>query len=596
VCGICGICSPAAGLRPDAAAEVATMLGSIVHRGPDSSGAHVDGHAALGARRLAIIDLHGGDQPLYSEDGTVCLVYNGEVYNYRELRSTLRGRGHTLRSSTDSETIVHLYEDEGIELVERLNGMFAFALWDARRGRLFLARDRLGVKPLYYRWDGETLAFASEVKALLAAGRVAPRLDPDAFVELLTFQNILSERSLFQDVRLLPPAGILELDADGLRVRTFWDPLPRPDATLSGPDAATAVREVFDRAVERQLVSDVEVACYLSGGLDSSAVTASAVSHLPRLTTFTTGFDLEGVEGMEAGFDERREAAELAARIGAHHHDLVLDPHDLEMVLPRVVRHLEEPRMNFSYPNYLTAGLASRWVKVVLSSAGGDELFGGYPWRYALADAPDFPEGYRGFWTRLLTADELRDGLAPELAGAVDLARPRRLFDEVLERAAHLPPLDRVLYFELKTYLHGLLVVEDKLSMAHSLESRVPFLDNELVDLALEVPAAVKLAGGRSKDLFRRAMAERLPREVVERGKTGFTPPQAAWFRGPQDAYVRDVLLSERARGRGVLRPEFVERLVEEHAAGIQDRRLVLWTLLCMEWWHRIFVDGEKTA
>ena len=589
MCGIAGICSLAQRLdSPDG--RLAEMLGSIVHRGPDAGGVAVDGTVALGARRLAIIDLTGGDQPIYNEDESVCLVYNGEIYNSPSLRDRLVGAGHRFRTRTDSETIVHLYEEHGPQLVEELNGMFAFALWDEPRQRLFVARDRLGVKPLYYVWDGTTLAFASEVRALVAGGFVQPKLDLDAFVELLTFQNIISFQSLFRGVELLPPATTLMLDASGLMLDRYWDPEPRLESGLDVETLRERIRVTFDGAVERHLLSDVELASYLSSGLDSSAVTASAARTLPRLTTFTTGFDVTGAVGMEAGFDEREDAAALAHTLGTHHHELLLDSHDLEMVLPRVVLHLEEPRMNFSYPNYLTAGFASRWVKVVLSSVGGDELFAGYPWRYKLADAPDFLERYYGAWSRLLTRDELSAGLAGNGDG-VDLDRPRHLYDGVMATTEGLPPLERMLYYELKTYLHGLLLVEDKLSMAHSLESRVPFLDNELVELALTIPASLKLNGGVSKGLFREAMRGRLPDPVLARGKTGFVPPQGTWFK--QTPYLESVLLSERARSRGLYQPGFIERLIGEHRAGARDRRLVLWTLLCLEWWHRIFIDGE---
>lgn len=571
------------------------MLAAIPHRGPDALGTHAEPGIGLGAVRLAIIDLLRGDQPLFSEDGSVCVVYNGEIYNYRELQSRLRARGHNLASETDSETLPHLFEDHGIDLVHELNGMFAFAVWDSRRKTLHLARDRFGVKPLYYTWDGTTLAFGSEVKCLLRAGTRAA-LDPNGLVELLTFQNIISDQSLFAGVSVLPAGSVLTLDADSrLSIDQYWEPMPRPDPGLDPASLSEEVAVRFVDAVERQLVSDVEIASYLSGGLDTGAVTAAAAPGLGRLTTFSTGFDVSDATGMEAGFDERADAARLAAELGTHHHELVLDHHDMEMVLPRLVRHLEEPRMSFSYPNYLTAGFASRWVKVVLSGCGGDEMFGGYPWRYAMADEPDFPESYFGLWTRLLSQDEMREGFRPELLAEMDLERPRAVFDEAMAPASDLPPLDQVLFFESKTYLHGLLIVEDKLNMAHSLESRVPFLDNDLVDYCLTVPAELKLETGRSKDLFRRAMVNLLPEEVRTRKKTGFTPPQAAWFRSGQADYLAKILLSDRARERGVLRPEFAERLLREHRTGESDRRLVLWTLLCVEWWQRIFIDGEHT-
>jgi asparagine synthase (glutamine-hydrolysing) len=590
MCGIAGICSPSVEL--DAVeGRLGDMLASIVHRGPDASGTFVDGAVAIGSRRLAIIDLKGGDQPIYNEDGAISLVFNGEIYNFPELRDRLLGCGHEFQTRTDSETIVHLYEEAGTELVDDLNGMFAFALWDGRRQRLFVARDRLGVKPLYYVWDGTTFAFASEVRALVAGRFVRPALDADAFVELVTFQNIVSNRSLFAGVNVLPPGTALTVDAGGLHTTRFWEPEPHIDGRHRVDDVLDVVRTTFDRAVERQLISDVEVASYLSSGLDSSSVTASAARVLPRLTTFTTGFDVTGAVGMEATFDERADAAALARELGTHHHELLLDAHDLEMVLPRVVLHLEEPRMNFSYPNYLTAGFASQWVKVVLSSVGGDELFGGYPWRYELADRDDFVDAYFGAWSRLLTRAELVEGLAEPFASSVDLDRPRRLYDGLMGVTEGMPDLERMLSYEIRTYLHGLLLIEDKLSMAHSLESRVPFLDNELVDLMLSIPASVKLADGLSKGLLRKAMRGRLPENVLTRGKTGFVPPQGTWFM--HGGYVDSVLLSERALSRGLFKPEFTRRLLEEHRAGTQNRRLVLWTLLCLEWWHRIFVDGE---
>jgi asparagine synthase (glutamine-hydrolysing) len=571
------------------------MLAALTHRGPDAHGVHIDETVALGSTRLAIIDLKSGNQPIYSEDRAVCAVYNGEIYNYRELRDGLRQRGHEFASASDSEVIVHLYEEQGIDFVSQLNGMFAFALWDARERTLHLARDRYGIKPLHYHWDGRRLCFASEVKALLDSRRLRAELDHDALLELLTFQNILSTRGLFRGVSLLPAAGLLRLGPDGLSVRTYWDPLPQPQPVRRPDELPALVGEHFDAAVERQLVSDVEVAAYLSGGLDTGAVTAAASRRLARLTTFATGFDTTGAEGLEAEFDERRDAAELALELGTHHHELLLDHHDLEMVLPRLVHRIEEPRMSFSYPNYLTAGMASRWVKVVLSGVGGDEVFGGYPWRYELADKPDFMNRYYDYWNRLIPADEMRDAFAPELIPELDFERPRQVFDAIIEPSSGLTPLDRILYFESKTFLHGLLLIEDKLSMAHSLESRVPFLDNELVDLVLRLPSEIKLQGNRSKDLFRLAMADRLPDKVVRRKKTGFTPPQATWFQTRQADYVEGVLLSERALDRRLFREDYLRRVMEEHRGGSRDRRLLIWTLVCVEWWHRIFVDGEHS-
>jgi asparagine synthase (glutamine-hydrolysing) len=596
MCGIAGIYASG---RPivDARETLAAMLASIAHRGPDASGIEVDDGLALGAVRLAIVDLDGGDQPYYSEDRDVVVVFNGEIYNYEPFIEDLSSR-HRLASRCDGEVLVHLYEEEGIDFVERLDGMFAFALWDRRRRLVHIARDRFGVKPLYYRWDGHRLAFSSEVRALVAGGMLDPRLDADAALELLTFQNIVSGRSLFDGVRLLPAGSVLTIGTGEPSVRRYWDPLPTHDggADVDSGEAAEGLRDAFLSAVRRQLTGDVEFASYLSGGLDTGAVTLGAARDLPRLTTFVAGFDTSLARDMEAGFDERSAARGLASELGTHHHEMRLAAPDMPMVLGRVVKHLEEPRMSFSYPNFLVAGVASRWTKVVLSGAGGDELLGGYPWRYEYADRPNFRDAYFGYWNRLIHRDELEQALAPEFAARVDLDQPRHVFDDLLEPVADLPPLDQILYYEFRTFLHGLLVLEDKLSMAHSLEVRVPFLDNGLVDYLLGLPAATKIGPLKSKDLFREAMRGLLPEPVRTRSKTGFTPPQAAWMRGPQREYIRSVLLCERSLGRGVLRPEYVARVIEEHESERRDRRLLIWTLLCLEWWHRIFVDGEYVA
>ena len=592
MCGICGLYTCSKPL-PDAHGDIGRMLAAIRHRGPDAQGSHVESRVALGAARLAIIDLAGGDQPIYNEDRAICVVYNGEIYNYREHQSRLRSRGHLLASESDSEILVHLYEDYGIDFVSQLDGMFAFALWDGREQVLHLARDRFGVKPLYYHWSDDTFVFGSEVKALLASGRISSSLDVGALVELLTFQNVLSDRSLFGGVRLLPPGSILRLDATGMSMSSYWKAEPRPDERIGVPEAVGFVRDHFDRAVKKQLVADVEVASYLSGGLDTGAIAAVAVGGLDRLTTFSTGFDVSTADGMETGFDERADAAAIAGLLGTHHHELLVDAQDMEMVIPRLVRYIEEPRMSFSYPNYLTAGMASRWVKVTLSGTGGDELFGGYPWRYSMADDPDPIERYYLSWNRLLSATELKEALGERVLVDADLDRPRIVFDRFLAESEGLPVLDRMLHFEFRTFLHGLLLIEDKLSMAHSLEVRVPFMDNELVDFAMTVPAHVKLREGQSKRLFREAMVGTLPENVRNRDKTGFTPPQAAWFRNEQIGYTERLLLSDRAQERGLWRTDFVRRALEEHRARKRDRRLLLWTMICLEWWHRVFEDGE---
>jgi asparagine synthase (glutamine-hydrolysing) len=492
--------------------------------------------------------------------------------------------------------------------------MFAFALWDRRRRRLFIARDRFGVKPLYWWFRDGTFVFASEVKALLQHPRVGVDLCAEALDEYFTFQNVFSDLTLFEGVRLLQPGCALGLEPGGApRVTRWWD------WTFGDGDATPAeLREAFVDSVRAQLVSDVPVGSYLSGGMDSGSIVSVATRELPRLTTFTGGFDLSSASGLELGFDERQEAEHLANEFKTEHYEVVLHAGDMEWVLPSLVWHLEDLRVGQSYPNYYVARLASRFVKVVLSGAGGDELFAGYPWRYYRGGERDFHASYYGYWQRL-TAEKDKKAL---FAGEVrrDIAdRPtydvfRAVFDGWTR--GYATPEDRInaaLYFELKTFLHGLLVVEDKLSMAHGLETRVPFLDEHLVELALQVAPSQKLRdlghttfvdenepGKRllyesdmadGKLILREAMAPLLPPETAARKKTGFSAPDASWFRGESIEYVSHVLRDPKAAMFQFLSRPYVERVLDEHVSGHVNHRLLIWSLLCFEWWCRIFLE-----
>jgi asparagine synthase (glutamine-hydrolysing) len=593
------------------------MTDAIAHRGPDGEGSYVDGAVGLGNRRLAIIDLSSaGQQPLSSEDGQVVITYNGEIYNFRELRSVLEQAGHRFRSTTDTEVVVHAYEEWGTRCVERFNGMFAFAIWDRRRQRLFIARDKFGVKPVYW-WNRDGIfGFASEVKALLEHPRISVDLCVDALDEYFTFQNAFSDLTLFRGVRILPPGCKIVLEqGNDPHVERWWD-WPFGD----GDASAEEVREAFIGAVQAQLVSDVPVGSYLSGGLDSGSIVSVATRSTPRLTTFTGGFDLSSASGLELGFDEREHAESLANEFKTEHYEVVLHAGDMEWVLPSLVMHLEDLRVGQSYPNYYVARLASRFVKVVLSGAGGDELFGGYPWRYFRGNGGDFLEGYYGYWQRLVR-DEDKSGLfAPDVRKQIgdrstfDVFRDvfsgwERGFDTVEER------VNASLYFELKTFLHGLLVVEDKLSMAHGLETRVPFLDDRLVELALSISPRQKLldidsvtwvdeneAGKRlryerethdGKAILRAAMAPLLPTETTSRKKTGFSAPDASWFRGESIDYVNRTLRSSNASIYEFVQPRYVNNVLDEHESGRGNHRLLIWSLLCFEWWCRIYLEGR---
>ncbi|HWI17101.1 MAG TPA: asparagine synthase (glutamine-hydrolyzing) [Vicinamibacterales bacterium] len=619
MCGIAGIFN----LDGDPVSPVVTrrMADAVAHRGPDGEGLYVDRMVGLGHKRLAIIDLTpAGHQPMMSPDGRYVITYNGEVYNFQELRIELESLGHQFRSRTDTEVLLSAFQQWGLQSLLRFNGMFAFAIWDTVTQQLTLARDRYGIKPLYYVRVGNTLLFGSEIKALLAHPACSARMDSEALLEYFTFQNFLSDRTLFQGVRLLPPGTSLTVGVDTA-------PLPQPlrywDFDFTEPAVAGDPREyaeeldrLFRQSVERQLISDVDLGCYLSGGMDSGSVTALAAARYPRLKTFTCGFDLRSASGLELGFDERANAEFMSYVFKTEHYEVVLKSGDMEHAMPRLTRHLEEPRIGQSYPNFYAAHLASRFVKVVLSGAAGDELFGGYPWRYyravVNADFDDYIDKYYVYWQRLLPNRIIRQLFTP-IWPSVQHVWTRDIFRGVFaHNASELTrPEDYVnhsLYFEAKTFLHGLLVVEDKLSMAHGLETRVPFLDNDLVDFAMKVPVRLKLANlaevvrlnenepgpkgasffQRTNDgklLLRTAMSRYIPPEVINREKQGFSAPDASWFKGDSIEYVKRRLLGTQARVFEYMDRDIVHRLVNDHLSGQENRRLLIWSLLNVESW-----------
>ena len=504
MCGIAGIVN-FTGKGPEGAV-IQSMTDAIAHRGPDGEGHYIDGPVALGHRRLAIIDLSDrAAQPMQNKDGSVVISYNGETYNFKELRKELEEKGHRFRSKSDTEVIVHGYEEWGINVVEKLNGIFAFALWDKKKKTLFLCRDRYGVKPLYYHQSGNTLIFASEVKGLLRHPSLKVKVDNSALLEYFTFQNIFTDRTLFDGVRLLPAGHIatIEMKTGDMRLQKYWD------YDFSEPSEAHDTREyeeeldrLFNQAVKRQLVSDVPVGAYLSGGMDSGAITAVAAGEIPNLASFTGGFDLSSASGMELGFDERKRAEALSYRFKTELYEVVMKAGDMERVMPELTWHLEDLRVGQSYPNYYVSRLASKFVKVVLAGTGGDELFAGYPWRYYhTAESQhfdDYVEKYYKYWQRLVPNKTIHTLFNDNVWSSVKDLQTIDIFRDV---AAHdtedisTPEeyINRSLYFEAKTFMHGLLLVEDKLSMAHGLELRVPFLDNDLVDFAMKLPIRTKL-------------------------------------------------------------------------------------------------------
>ncbi len=609
---------------------MADLLG---HRGPDDAGEFASGAVAFGHRRLSIIDLTAAArQPMATDDDRYVITYNGEIYNFRELRAELESLGVTFRTRSDTEVLLKGYMQWGEDVVARLNGMFAFAVWDNHKKRMFLARDRYGVKPLYVCRIGNAFLFASEIKAFLAHPAYSADIDTEGLVEYFAFQNFFTDRTLFTNVRTFP-AGHFQIIECSAGADGIGDPIQYWDYRFIQPDSAgdrDEYLEEFDRlfvqAVGRQLVSDVEIGSYLSGGMDSGSITAIARRDLEHLKTFTVGFDLHSASGLELVFDERERAEFMSYHIGTEHYEMVLKAGDMERCMQRLTWHLEEPRVGQSYPNFYAANLSSRFCKVVLAGAGGDELFGGYPWRYYRAvvndDFPHYVGKYYSYWKRLLPEGVLEKFLDP-LGSVVDAVDLRGIFAGVFTSHADTltTPQDYVnhsLYFEAKTFLHGLLTVEDKLSMAHGLESRVPFLDNDLVEFAMRVPVEMKLGnlgevvahnenepGPKTRKYFQKtrdgklllrdAMRRYIPDEITQSVKQGFSAPDASWFKGESIDYVRKRIMGKDA---GIF--EFVDRatvhnLVEDHLQGRENRRLLIWSLLAVEEWIETFLNQRSS-
>jgi len=624
MCAIAGIVRfDGAPVRRD---DLAAMAQAQKHRGPDGEGTWCEGPAGLAHRRLAIIDLStAASQPMTAPGGEV-LVYNGEVYNFKVLQRELEALGHQFVSTSDTEVVLHAWMEWGEGALTRLNGHFAFAIWDPRRRTVVLARDRFGVKPLYYYDGGSFLAFASEIKGLLALPAVPRKLCLPALNEYFTFQNIFTDRTLLEGIKLLPAGCAIAIPFAAPAAPApfrFCDLLPSDSPLdITADEAAEEVHRLFVAAVERQLVSDVPVGSYLSGGVDSGSITTVARSKLGRLTTFTGGFDLSSASGLELAFDERRSAELLSNWLKTEHYEVVLHAGDMEAVLPQLIRALEDPRVGQCYPNYYVANLASKFVKVVLSGTGGDELFAGYPWRYFRGlnghAEDDYFRDYYGFWQRLVDDEQKPSFFSPAVIKDAPPSEPFEVFRSVfdpLQGRLHTRE-ERVsasLYFEMKTFLHGLLLVEDKISMAHSLETRLPFLDNDLADFALRLPARVKLAGldtdpyvvdenepgkqvlyeqkrSDGKVVLRKAMSKVIPNDVAIRAKQGFSAPDASWFRGESVDYVTSLLTDRDARLAEYIQPAYIRSVLDQHGAGAQNHRLLIWSLLSFEWWLREFL------
>ena len=634
MCGICGIFHSD---RPQSVSRdtLVAMNGQITHRGPDDAGFFVEDNVGLAMRRLSIIDIQTGHQPITNEDQTLWIVFNGEIYNHQELRKDLEPRGHRYRTKSDTETIVHLYEQYGDDCVKHLRGMFAFAIWDRSRRRLYIARDRLGIKPLYYCYDGKTLLFGSEIKAILAHPGVKPEFNRGTLAEYLAFGYITGAQTMYAGIRKLLPGHILTLDERGqLETLPYWDlEVTVDDGNRSREYYVSRYRELLEQCVSSHLMSDVPLGVFLSGGLDSSAVAALTTKiRKEPIETFSVGYG-------EEAYSELPYARTIAAHLKSKHHEVQLSRDEFFQTLPRLIWHEDEP---IAWPSsvalYFVARLARERVTVVLTGEGSDETLGGYtryPWTllnsridsiyrtvtpsalrallrkvinagplsattkrklehtFLVRDGASWPSFYFDNFYSAFSASQQDELLTPEARGLAG--------DAYAGSMSHWNHCGcdlwhRLLYTDIKTYLVELLMKQDQMSMAASIESRVPFLDHVLVEFSARIPAKYSTRGMAGKCVLKSAVADLLPGEIVHRQKMGFPTPWVYWLAGPQLEDLERLLLEPRTRQRGLFRPEILKRLFAEHRAAYRDHGNRIWRLLNLELWLRVCVDREPAA
>lgn len=628
MCGIAGIFN----LNKDIVSRTVlkSMSNKIAHRGPDGQGYYLKDNIGLAHNRLAILDISKkGAQPMSSKSNRWTIVFNGCIYNFSELKQELKSKGHVFNSESDTEVICEGLDEYGISFFQRLNGMFAIGAWDNKNCELYLSRDRFGIKPLYYWFNGETICFSSEIKAIIEHPDYKIDVDLDALNEYFTFQNVFSYNTLFKGVTMLPQANTVKINCESESIihHSWWDyDFTQADENMSFDEAKKETKHLFKQAVTRQMIADVPVGSYLSGGMDSGSITAVASEHVDRLSTFTCGFDMSEATGREVNFDERIDAELMANHFKTEQFEQVMNAGDIRWSLPKLVYHLEDLRVGMSYPNYYISRLASKFVKVCLQGTGGDELFGGYPWRYyKVFDSltqQDFFDQYYEFWQRLVPDADKEKLFTKEVFENIDIDEPRRVFERVFtfnDKLKYDTPeqhINNSLYFEIKTFLPGLFLVGDKLAMAHGLEERFPFMDNDLVDFAMRVPVKHKLGNlekeiskidenkeqkkkvyrefDDGKNVLRKAMKDFIPDEIINRKKQGFSSPDESWYRGENAAYVKDLLLTENTVSTKYINKEYIIKIVNEHINQGINHRLLIWSLMNFEWWCKIFLKNEK--
>ncbi|MDC1164923.1 asparagine synthase (glutamine-hydrolyzing) [Gammaproteobacteria bacterium] len=597
--------------------ELQKTSDALSHRGPDGHGAYKFKNVGLAHRRLSILDLSdSGSQPMFSDCKRYVITYNGEIYNYKSLKKSLIRSGSKFHSNSDTEVLLESYIRWGHHCLSRLNGMFAFCIYDRKKQEMFIARDRYGIKPLYYSIQNNVLIFASEQKAIWAHSRTQKQVDKEAVFEYFTFQNILSDRTLDKNIRVFPQGSYSYFsttnEIDKIKkekrlpcIKKYWDFNFTSSQSMTATQAQSKLEILLEQAVKRNLTSDVEVASYLSGGMDSGTISAIASSLNNNLKTFTCGFDLSSVSSHEKNFDERAKAEIMSYEFNTEHYESVVKSSDMERVFDHLAWTIEEPRVGPSYPNYCVSNLASKFVKVVLSGTGGDEIFAGYPWRYYKAKPGEtfsnFTQNYYQYWQRLVP-EEMRKNFFKPISSTISNTDLKSIFLQNFnqEMQSDTPEdfINHCLYFESKTFLHGLLTIEDKISMSNGLETRVPLLDNSLVDFAMKCPLKYKLGNlsqsqqlsqstkkrtADGKLILRKAMGKYIPKKITRLPKQGFSSPDASWFKNESYQYASDIINNKNALMYNFISYKESTNAFEDHATSKSNNRLMIWSLLNFE-------------
>jgi len=617
MCGIAGYVN----FNGEPAAQVILkkMTDAIAHRGRDGEGHFVERHVGIGHRRLAVIDITpSAHQPMMTRDGRYIISFNGEIYNYRELRLELQSLGYEFHSKSDTEVLLNAYVEWREKCLEKLNGMFALVIYDKAEKKLFIARDKYGIKPLYYFFAVNSFLFGSEQKAILAHPSSRKEIDLEGLLEYFTFQNFFTDKTLLCGLKLFPAGCYAFLNYQGnFQMYKYWDyDFCEPEIQASEEEYAEELDRLMRQAVSRQLIGDVEIGAFLSGGMDSGSIVALASRLMPNMKTFTCGFDLTSASGLELAFDERSRAEYMSYLFKTEHYQMVLKSGDMERIMTKVAVQIEEPRVGQSYPNYYVAQLASKFVNVVLCGSGGDELFGGYPWRYQQVlnclDFESYIDTYYKYWQRLIPNTTLQKLFLPVQKNVKHIVT-RDIMRDVFPRSRRAPVsvedcVNNSLYFEAKTFLQGLLIVDDKLMAAHTVEGRLPFLDNDVVDFAMKIPVSLKVKNinmhvgldendlaaksnfrksNNGKYLLRSVMSKYIPESISNADKQGFSAPDASWFKGDSIEYVKRKLWDDKSPLYEYLDKEVVRSIVGEHLRGEHNRRLFIWSMLSVGEWMK---------